>query len=151
MKPLPYVVSMVLSLTVCGINAKPQHLQESQSANPAVQRATDETFSTRATSTTTPRTKVYADNQQCKCVPYYVCNDTVRGVDEEGFGHIDIGINPNNCPNVLGMCCDVAKLREEPIMPVMPANVSTRAAGCGIRNVGGLDFQIVGALVSLSI
>lgn len=170
---LSRLTTVLLLAVVCTINAKPQPQQQDvDPANPDIQRVINEVFSTQATPnrgfgvvvtpdptfvpTTAPQTMLNGDNQQCTCVPYHMCdpsNNTVRETDEDdaitGFGLIDIRFDPLDCQDVLDVCCIGAKQREQPIVPVTPPDTITRAAGCGIRNVGGLDFQITGAFVSL--
>lgn len=64
-----------------------------------------------------------------------------------GFGVIDIRFDPLDCQDVLDVCCVGAATREKPIVPKPVENVPTQEAGCGVRNVGGLDFQLAGAFV----
>jgi len=99
--------------------------------------------------TTAPQTLI-TDGEQCTCVPYHMCdpaNNTIRGENDviDGFGLIDIRFDPDDCQEVLDVCCKNGNRKEEPIVPVPVANKPNRASGCGIRNVGGIDFQITGA------
>lgn len=170
------VLTIVLLLATNTINAVPQRSRQQRQqlfdpTNPDIQRAIDEVFSTPSTPnrgfgvivtpdptfvpTTAPQTMLTDDNQQCTCVPYHMCdpsNNTVKDTAEDdaitGFGLIDIRFDPLDCQDVLDVCCLGVNQREEPIVPIQPVNKPTRAAGCGIRNVGGLDFQITGAFVS---
>ncbi len=108
--------------------------------------------------TQSPQTFVN-NGQQCLCVPYYMCdptNQTVIGanVDDgvvDGFGIIDIRFDPQSCQDVLDVCCISDKQTEVPIVPVPIQQKPGRASGCGIRNVGGLDFQLSGNYVSFAI
>lgn len=82
--------------------------------------------------------------EECTCVSYYLCdpvNNKFRGEEEvfDGFGVIDIRFNENDCPQSLDVCCKGVNQKEEPIVPPPPPS---RGGGCGIRNVGGLDFQL---------
>lgn len=47
----------------------------------------------------------------------------------------------------MDVCCVGAAMREEPIVPKPLENRTTYEAGCGVRNVDGLDFQLAGAFV----
>lgn len=174
MQPFSTVLTIVLLLAINTINAVPQHFRQRRQqpfdpANPDIQAAIEKVFSTPPNRgfgvvvtpdptfvpTTAPQTLLTDNNQQCTCVPYHMCdpsNNTVREMAEDnavtGFGLIDIRFDPLDCQDVLDVCCLGVNQREEPIVPVQPTNKPTRAAGCGIRNVGGLDFQITGAFVS---
>ncbi|XP_055387040.1 phenoloxidase-activating factor 2 [Condylostylus longicornis] len=97
------------------------------------------------------------DNVQCRCVPYHRCdprnntviNDSPDGNTNEdeqidGFGLLDIRFDSQSCQDVLDVCCGYEKISEKPL-PVKPVVTQpTRPTGCGIRNVGGIDFQITG-------
>lgn len=150
--------------------------QNAQQPSEDVQKAIDEVFNTSPSSlpqnpnrgfaqivtpepilnpTTAPQTLI-TDGEQCTCVPYHMCdptNNTIRGEDDtiDGFGLIDIRFDPDDCQEVLDVCCKGGNRKEETIVPVPNPNKPTRAAGCGIRNVGGIDFQITGAFVSFLI
>lgn len=104
--------------------------------------------------TTAPQ-MLTVNEQNCTCVPYHMCDpitNTVRETpnDDEvtGFGKIDIRFDPQDCVDVLDVCCVGGAQREESIVPKPIENVPTQEAGCGIRNVGGLDFELAGAFVS---
>lgn len=122
--------------------------------------------------TTAPQTLV-TDGEQCTCVPYHMCdpiNNTIRkpegdastGINpnpsvvpsENGngnydyFGLIDIRFDPQDCQEVLDVCCKDDNRKEESIVPKPPSKPN-RASGCGIRNVDGIDFHITGAFVSI--
>lgn len=179
MKPFLSVLTIVLLLAINTINGVPQRTRQQRQeqpvdlSNPDIVRAIEEVFSTQTAPnrgfgvivtpdptfvpTTAPQT-LNVNNQQCTCIPYHMCdptNNTIREQAEDdavtGFGLIDIRFDPLDCQDVLDVCCLGVNQREEPIVPVQPVNKPTRASGCGIRNVGGLDFQITGAFVSQSI
>lgn len=104
--------------------------------------------------TTAPQTLV-TDGVQCTCVPYHMCDPNTNSVKNpgddnviDGFGLIDIRFDPEDCQDVLDVCCKGASVKEEPIVPPPVTNKPNRASGCGIRNVGGIDFKITGAFVS---
>lgn len=92
---------------------------------------------------------------ECTCVPYYLCDpnsNTIR-TDEppgdfDGFGVIDIRFGERSCQDVLDVCCKGVNRKEEPIVVKPIVQKPNRAAGCGIRNVGGLDFKLAGATVT---
>lgn len=72
------------------------------------------------------------------------------GEDEQfdGFGVIDVRFDQRECQAVLDVCCR-GEFEREVTIPVKPVEQTpNRAAGCGIRNVGGIDFQLAGANVS---
>lgn len=50
---------------------------------------------------------------------------------------------------MLDVCCIGDAQREESIQPKPIANVPTQESGCGVRNVGGLDFELAGAFVTI--
>jgi len=98
--------------------------------------------------TQSPQTFVN-NGQQCLCVPYYMCDPTNQTVVDDGgvvdgFGVIDIRFDPQSCQDVLDVCCNSDKQREVTIVPVPIEQKPGRASGCGIRNVGGIDFQLSG-------
>lgn len=103
------------------------------------------------TPTTSPQ--ILTINQQnCTCVPYHMCDpqtNTVKNQENDdavvGYGVIDIRFNPNDCQDVLDVCCIGAAQIDETTAPVEPPKPPQ--AGCGVRNVGGLDFQVAGAFV----
>lgn len=108
--------------------------------------------------TTSPQIFNVSTEDECVCVRYHRCDpntETIRSnVDEEedenetnGFGIIDIRFNPNSCQHFLDVCCKPGDQKEESISPPPVANQPKRASGCGIRNVGGLDFKITGNMV----
>lgn len=171
-------IAVLVVISLLNVDAVPQRLRPRQNVpqqqdfdlNPDIQKNIDEVFTQASPNrgfgvvvtpdptfipTTAPQTMLNANNQQCTCVPYHMCdpsNNTVRDQAEDdaitGFGLIDIRFDPLDCQDVLDVCCLGVNQREEPIVPVSPPNKPTRASGCGIRNVGGLDFQLTGAFVS---
>lgn len=105
--------------------------------------------------TTSPLVLV-KNQQNCTCVPYHMCdpqtNTVIQPVNDDdvtGFGKIDIRFNDQECVDVLDVCCVGAAQREESITPPTKEGTITKEAGCGVRNVNGIDFQITGAVVSL--
>lgn len=146
-------------------------------ANPDVQKAIDEVFTTPRpittktpfdalvtpdstyTPTSSPQVLTNNQSQQCTCVPYHLCDPNSQTIKSQadqdevtGFGLIDIRFQSDlrDCEEILDVCCIGAAKREESIVPKPVENVPTRAAGCGVRNVDGLDFKITGAYVSLT-
>lgn len=104
------------------------------------------------TPTSSPQTLVIED-QNCTCVPYHMCDprtnmvktETVNSNEVTGFGNIDIRSDARDCEEALDVCCIGASTTEESIKP---KPVETAPAGCGVRNIRGVDFQLVGAFVS---
>lgn len=92
---------------------------------------------------------------RCTCVPYYLCDPSTNTIRTDGaldgFGVIDIRFNPNACQDVLDVCCVDAQRREQPASPPSATSRPQVPRGCGIRNVGGLDFQLAGNTVSLGL
>ncbi|XP_075146744.1 phenoloxidase-activating factor 2 isoform X2 [Haematobia irritans] len=92
---------------------------------------------------------------QCNCVPYHLCDPstntaTTTTEDEsfDGFGLIDIRFNKDDdpvCEHFLDVCCDGNHTRSESLNPTPQEERPNRPKGCGIRNVGGIDFNITGA------
>lgn len=104
------------------------------------------------TPTTSPQI-LTINEQNCTCVPYHMCDpktNTVRGQENDdeviGYGKIDIRFDPHDCQEILDVCCIGVATIDEPQKPVEPPKPPE--AGCGVRNVGGLDFQVAGAYVS---
>lgn len=112
------------------------------------------------TPTVIPQTLV-SDGVQCTCVPYHQCDPKTNTTfssggptntqdQQDGFGLIDIRFNPDDCQDVLDVCCKDLN-RQEQSITLPPEKKPMKASGCGIRNVGGIDFQITGAFVSMNI
>lgn len=111
------------------------------------------------TPTSSPQILTNQNQQKCTCVPYHKCDpstnkvkDPTDTVDEDarvGFGLIDIRFQSDTreCEEILDVCCIDEAKTEESVTPPTKENVPTRASGCGIRNVGGLDFQLQNANV----
>uniref|UniRef100_A0A1I8NC80 Phenoloxidase-activating factor 2 n=1 Tax=Musca domestica TaxID=7370 RepID=A0A1I8NC80_MUSDO len=96
--------------------------------------------------------------QLCNCVPYHMCDPSSNSqVSNSGQVEtptddvsllIDIRFNADDpvCPHFLDVCCDGENTRDNSIMPTPQEQKPNRPKGCGIRNVGGIDFNITGAL-----
>lgn len=106
--------------------------------------------------TTSPQIFNASTEDECVCVRYHLCDpntETVRaeaGEDEDetnGFGIIDIRFNPNSCQHYLDVCCKSGDQKEESISLPPITSKPKRASGCGIRNVGGIDFKLTGNMV----
>lgn len=172
-------IGIIYLTVILAVNTTPQRnrRQRPQNEDPNLQAAIENVFnipsngpttqSTRGvgvvvtgvpyTPTTAPQT-LTVNEQNCTCVPYHLCDpntNTVRDTpnDDEvtGFGKIDIRFDPLDCVDVLDVCCTGGAQREESIVPKPIENVPTQEAGCGVRNVGGLDFMLAGATVSESL
>lgn len=149
-----HLIFGVVCLTVIhAVTAIPQQEGRQRGSNQTegdIQRQIEEVFSP-----TSSPTVLTVNEQSCTCVPYHMCDPNSNTVkndasDDEvtGFGVIDIRFDPLDCQDVLDVCCLGVAQREEPIVPKPVENVPTQAAGCGVRNVGGLDFQLAGNFVS---
>lgn len=105
--------------------------------------------------TSVPTTLKQNTADECTCVPYHMCdpsNNMIRtdadAGDFDGFGVIDVRFDARECQAVLDVCCK-GQFQREVTIPVKPVvQKPNRAAGCGIRNLGGIDFQLAGANVS---
>lgn len=171
------VIIAIVSLTavIYAVNAIPQR-QIPPNEDPNVQAAIDSIFASSTprtpsnrgpgvvvtpdptyTPTTSPLV-LTVDDQNCTCVPYHMCDPNTNTVkqavnDDEvtGFGVIDIRFDPLDCQDVLDVCCIGDAQRTEPIVPKPIEGRPTQAAGCGVRNVGGLDFKLAGAFVRIEL
>ncbi|XP_059608271.1 phenoloxidase-activating factor 2-like [Phlebotomus argentipes] len=98
--------------------------------------------------TTAPTVLTTGTGGRCTCVPYYLCNPDTNTTRQDGrfdgFGVIDIRFDPRTCQDYLDVCCGEGKQREEPIKPPPTTSQPNRPRGCGVRNVGGLDFTLSG-------
>jgi hypothetical protein len=64
------------------------------------------------------------------------------------FGAIDVRLDAQDvCPEILDVCCRITNAAQQPVTPPPIVN-KTGVTGCGVRNVGGLDFTLVGDFVS---
>uniref|UniRef100_A0A1A9WPE3 Phenoloxidase-activating factor 2 n=1 Tax=Glossina brevipalpis TaxID=37001 RepID=A0A1A9WPE3_9MUSC len=89
---------------------------------------------------------------QCNCVPYHLCDPSTNMVTEDrafdGFGLINLRFGRDDdpvCDHFLDVCCDGARVHNESLVPTPQEERPNRARGCGIRNLGGIDFNITGA------
>lgn len=171
------IVSLVLNLYVIDVlYAVPQTLSKRQIQQTQSEKdrlidieiektfgtATEPTISTLVVTpdptyvpTSSPQNLVI-NEQNCTCVPYHMCDPTTNTVKSDpvntdeitGFGNIDIRFDSHDCQEILDVCCVGVATKEVSIQPKPIKNVPTQEAGCGVRNVGGLDFTITGAFVS---
>ncbi|XP_060809287.1 phenoloxidase-activating factor 2 [Amyelois transitella] len=86
------------------------------------------------------------NGQSCKCVPYYLCNTELVGIDANnatvtGWGELDIRFGEDECQESVERCCTNPK---DPEDVVVPKPDPTRLRGCGYRNPRGVDFTIKG-------
>ena len=98
-------------------------------------------------------------SRSCNCVAYHMCDPRANAVipegngngddggDFDGFGLIDLRFNADDpvCEHFLDVCCDDNRTRTNSITPRPVETRPNRPKGCGIRNVGGIDFNITGA------
>lgn len=95
---------------------------------------------------------------QCNCVAYHLCDPNTKTAnpvtdsgDFDGFGLIDIRFNKDSdldapsCEHFLDVCCDGGSTRNQSLTPTPQEQRPNRPQGCGVRNVGGIDFNITGA------
>jgi plasma kallikrein len=107
--------------------------------------------------TESPQVLQNTNGQSCKCVPYWSCANPPRADTTENriFGEIDVRYNPESCQDVLDVCCPsttgggIAPAQEQKVTPPPITNPNapppaTTATRCGIRNVNGIDFTLVG-------
>lgn len=84
---------------------------------------------------------------KCRCVPYHQCDtdNAVKTTDNRinPFGEVNIRYDPDSCQDVLDVCC-----KEHQIIPSPQTSPQYQQKGCGIRKVGGIDFNMVGNNVS---
>lgn len=96
------------------------------------------------------------NEETCTCVPYYMCDPSTNRTKAEnsddevtGWGKIDIRFDAHECQAVLDVCClGVDNLTVYNPPPPTTPRPKPSEAGCGVRNVGGLDFEVAGAFVS---
>jgi len=78
---------------------------------------------------------------------YKFCKKSTSTDEITGFGVIDIRFDETDCQDVLDVCCLGVATSPVSIEPKPVKNgPPTQAAGCGVRNVGGIDFELAGAL-----
>ncbi|XP_014098296.2 phenoloxidase-activating factor 2 [Bactrocera oleae] len=91
----------------------------------------------------------------CNCVPYHMCDPTtgsettpVEDGEFDGFGLIDLrfGADDPVCEHFLDVCCGSQNQHRGSLTPKPQEERPNRSKGCGIRNVGGIDFNITGAV-----
>ncbi|EDV94355.1 GH20108 [Drosophila grimshawi] len=96
-------------------------------------------------------TSVSGKTSTCNCVPYYMCDPSTNSITEDesfdGFGKIDIRFGDNDpiCPASIDVCCEGNRTRDVVLNPTPLDKRPNQPRGCGIRNVGGLDFELTGA------
>lgn len=114
--------------------------------------------------TSTPQTRTI-NQQKCTCVPYHLCDPKTNTVGDAlseneneltSFGKINVQFDPVDCVDLLDVCCVSGAQRNESLVPNPVKNATTKAGqeprltGCGLRHVGGIDFELAGAVVSSS-
>lgn len=172
------VIAIIVSNVIYAVNAVPQRnvRQSLTTEDPSVQIEIDKIFGNNRNVTrrpgigdvvtpdptyipTTGPTVLTIKEQTCTCVPYHRCDPNTNTIKRDeadsanddavtGFGAIDIRFGERDCQDVLDVCCISDAQTPESITPKPVENVPTYEAGCGVRNVNGLDFQVAGALVS---
>lgn len=106
--------------------------------------------------TQTPQILPMSNGGSCKCVPYYNCANPPRVDSTENriFGEIDVRYDPESCQDVLDVCCPSTSETQGPVSTphnqMTPPTISphrpppSSSAKCGMRNVNGIDFQVIG-------
>lgn len=114
--------------------------------------------------TQSPQILQTGNGNSCKCVPYWNCANPPRidNTDNRFFGEIDVRYSPESCQDVLDVCCPPSSETTEPITPPLNqkeppspfsppppiTNPNTQQPGvatkCGVRNVNGIDFTVIG-------
>ncbi|XP_055627239.1 phenoloxidase-activating factor 2-like [Toxorhynchites rutilus septentrionalis] len=96
------------------------------------------------TPTLSPMTLITAQGGTCTCVPYFMCRPEPEFADQNKFNEIDVNYNPETCQDVLDVCC---RPEDSLVVPMnnTPGTVPPgRPRGCGLRNIGGIDFTLTG-------
>ncbi|XP_068625815.1 phenoloxidase-activating factor 2-like [Battus philenor] len=93
-------------------------------------------------------TFVDSNGESCKCVPYYLCDTDLNGVNiynesVTGAFKLDIRFGQDECQESVEQCC---KNPKEPQPPPEPTQKNLK--GCGYRNRKGIDFTITGGFGS---
>lgn len=97
--------------------------------------------------------------KQCRCVPYHMCqpsnstNDPGTPAEDgsfDGFGIINLrsDLPPSDepsCTHYLEKCCESERTSRNSLTPTPQNEKTNRLNGCGIRNINGIDFNLVGA------
>lgn len=108
--------------------------------------------------TQSPQILQTGNGDSCKCVPYWNCANPPRvdSTENRFFGEIDVRFNPESCQDVLDVCCPSSSETIEPIKPPLQQNQTpppitnpnrpppASQSKCGIRNVNGIDFTVIG-------
>lgn len=158
------LIFLTLSVVLVSVNSLPQ-----------LQQNIDAVFNQRPTTSITSRgfdvvvTPVPIDpsvaterftsisgRSPCNCVPYHQCDPSGTSTPVEdgafdGFGLIDIRFNKDpdpdapSCEHFLDVCCDTGRTHDTSLNPTPQEQRPNRPKGCGVRNVGGVDFNITGA------
>ncbi|CAF4940063.1 unnamed protein product [Pieris macdunnoughi] len=83
---------------------------------------------------------------KCQCVPYYLCDKDLNGVQINdssitGWGMLDIRFGEEDCQESVERCCTTPR---EPDQVPIPKPDPNKPSGCGYSNPNGLDFQVTG-------
>ncbi|XP_052901681.1 phenoloxidase-activating factor 2-like [Anopheles moucheti] len=82
-----------------------------------------------------------------ECVPYYRCSDNKTNTD--GTDVIDIRVGDDSeCSHYLYVCCDKDLVGDEAVLATAKVTDSAESEpyrrSCGLRNINGLDFSMIG-------
>ncbi|XP_065089032.1 phenoloxidase-activating factor 2 [Ochlerotatus camptorhynchus] len=94
--------------------------------------------------TLSPMTLITAQGEKCTCVPYFMCKPEAEFADQNKFNEIDVNYNPDSCQDVLDVCCRAEDSLVVPMNNTPGAISSVKPTGCGLRNIGGIDFTLTG-------
>ncbi|KAL7727559.1 hypothetical protein ACLKA6_000115 [Drosophila palustris] len=161
-------LAIIAALLACG-NAAPQdisnvdkNIQDIFNTNPGPSQPSQPSGPTGGFQVVTPVpidptspvinfNSVSGKQANCNCVPYYMCDPSTNSITEDGsfdgFGVIDIRFGEDDpvCPSSVDVCCAGNRTRTEVLNPTPLDQRPNQARGCGIRNLGGLDFTLSGA------
>ncbi|XP_045506055.1 phenoloxidase-activating factor 2-like isoform X2 [Colias croceus] len=87
-----------------------------------------------------------SNGNQCKCVPYYLCDKDLNGneisnASVTGWGMLDIRFGEEDCQETVERCCTEPDTVNKYPAPKPDPKLLKQ---CGYRNPNGLDFQITG-------
>lgn len=94
--------------------------------------------------TVRPQTLLTANGERCTCVPYFTCQPEPEFAEQNKFNEINVNYNPDSCQDVLDVCCRDADSLVVPMNNTPGELPVGRPRGCGLRNIGGIDFTLTG-------
>ncbi|XP_058831215.1 phenoloxidase-activating factor 2-like isoform X1 [Topomyia yanbarensis] len=94
--------------------------------------------------TLSPMTLITAQGDRCTCVPYFMCKPEAEFAEQNKFNEIDVNYNPESCQDVLDVCCRAEDSLVVPMNNTPGVVPTSKPRGCGLRNIGGIDFTLTG-------